>query len=256
MTTTIYKHADFEVAQWGEFASPPENRPGYRSLLLSHNPIAYWRMGEVSGTTASDESSNGRDADYVGGVQLNQSGALDYDHDPSVQLDGNSGWINLPTGFGLALNDPVTIMFWNHVRTDEVQQSFAFRIGGLDSPNRCLAHAPWSNRAMFWDYGTDDAIGRVSVDYSPYLDKWTHVVLVSAGQLGSFKAIYLDGDLVASSSTSTGPVQSLAGGSISLDPAVSNRQHRGGLDEFAVFNQVLTADQIGALYHAGVNVWA
>ncbi|MEM9914546.1 MAG: LamG-like jellyroll fold domain-containing protein [Planctomycetota bacterium] len=255
MTTTIYKHADFEAPQWGEFASPPQDRPGYRSLLLSYNPMAYWRLGEVSGTTAIDESGNGHDASYVGGVQLNQPGALDYDHNPSVQLDGNSGWIDLPTGFGLAMNDPVTIMFWNHVRSAEVQRSFAFSIGGLYSPNRCLAHAPWNNNTLFWDYGTDDAIGRVSADYSPFLDQWTHVTLVSAGRLGSFKAVYLDGDLMASSSTSTGPEQNLAGGSISLPPAVSDRQHRGGLDEFAVFNQVLTAEQIRALYHAGVNVW-
>ena len=256
MTTTIYKHADFEVPHWGEFASPPQNRPGYRSLLLSHNPIAYWRLGEASGSTATDESVNGHDASYVGGVQLNQPGALDYDHDPSIQLDGNSGWIELPTSFGLATNDPATIMFWNHVRTNEVKQSYTFWIGGLDKPNRCLAHAPWNNQILFWDYGTNDTLGRISVDYTPYLDKWTHITLVSAGRLGGFKAIYLDGDLVTSSPTSNGPIQSLAGGSISLAPAVSDRQHQGGLDEFAVFNQALTTDQIDALYHSGVNLWA
>lgn len=256
MSNTIYKHADFEVPDWGEFASGPENRPGYRSLLLSYGPLAYWRLGEASGSTAFDSSGHGHDAVYVGGVQLGQPGALDHDADSSVMLDGNTGQITFPNTVQLTLNDPVTIAYWSRIQTSEVRRSVAFSLGGNDSPDRCQAHAPWHDGILYWDYGTFDSAGRLATDYADYLNRWTFVVLVSAGRLGSFKAIYLDGELAASSSTSSGPAQTISGGSLSVDPTVSNWQHRGKLDEFSVFNQLLSAEQISALYRAGVNVWA
>ncbi len=254
---TFDKHADFEVPDWGEFAAPPIDAPGYRAQVLNHSPLAYWRLGETAGNTAADASGQGHDGSYQSGCLLNQNGALDFDDDPAVYFDGNAAHVQVPASFTLTPNDPVTLMFWNRVQTSELKSAIAIWLGSKTEPNRCLTHAPWSNGLLYWDYGRNNSLGRITTDYTAYLDRWTHITLVSAGRLGSFKAIYLDGELVASNNSSDGPIQTLTGGSLSVSPTrLANAQHRGRLDEVAVFNQVLSAHDIQSIYQAGVNPWA
>jgi len=254
---TIYKHADFEVPGWGEFDTPSIDRPGYQSLVLSHAPLAYWRLGETAGGVAADASVHQHNGSYEANCLLNQSGALGFDDDAAVYFDGLASWVQLPPSFTLAANDPITLTFWNRVLTSEVKNAYTIWLGAQTDPDRCLVHAPWSNRVLYWDYGTNNSRGRIQTDYTAYLDRWTHITLVSAGRLGSFKAIYLDGQLVKSSNTSDGPTRLLSAGTLSHNPAtVPDRQYRGRLDEVAVFNRVLSAEDIQTLYRAGVNLWA
>ena len=60
----------------------------YATAVTADAPLAYWRLGESSGTTAADASGNGRTGTYVGGVGLAKPGALSGDANTSVQLDG------------------------------------------------------------------------------------------------------------------------------------------------------------------------
>lgn len=254
---TLYKHADFEVPDWGEFTAPPINTPGYRSAVLSHDPLAYWRLGETSGRIAVDDSAHGHDAAYEANCLLNQTGALGFDDNPAVYFDGVAARVQLPPSFTLEVDDPITLTFWNRVLSSEVQSAYTIWLGTQNNPDRCLAHAPWSDRVLYWDYGTNNSQGRIETDYSAYLNRWTHISLVSAGRLGNFKAIYLDGQLANSRSTSDGPTRRLTAGTLSINPnTLANRQHRGRLDEVAVFNRVLSAEAIKNLYHAGVDLWA
>lgn len=255
--TTIYQHADFEVPDWGEFAAPPLNTPGYRTQVMAHSPLAYWRLGETTGNAAADTSGQGHHGTYQSGCLLNQSGALHFDDDPAVYFDGNAAHMQVPSSFTLTVNDPITLMFWNYVQTSDLKSAIAVWLGSQTEPNRCLTHAPWSDGTLYWYYGRNNSLGRIITDYTAYLDRWTHITLVSAGQLGSFKAIYLDGELAASDNTSDGPTQTLTGGSLSVSPSrLANVQHRGRLDEVAVFNQVLSAQDIRSIYQAGANPWA
>ncbi|MEM1108716.1 MAG: LamG domain-containing protein [Planctomycetota bacterium] len=251
------QHIDFEIPDWGEFSAPPANTLGYRSRVLAHNPLAYWRFGEADGITAFDESGHGHHATYRGGVSLSKPGPLSYDNNASVELDGDSGWIELPQSLSLAVNEPVTVCFWSLVFRSGLNRTGVLSIGGLDSPNRCLIHTPWNTLSYFWDFGTQNEQGRIFTTPRDQLDRWTHVAVVSAGRQGNFKAIYLDGELAQSSPASDGPTQVISGGSIWSDQNHAPRnQHAGRIDELAVFNQVLTAEDIRRLYQSGVGPWA
>jgi len=48
----------------------------YRATVLADTPLAYWRLGETTGTVAHDETGNGHDGTYIGGYTLGQTGAL------------------------------------------------------------------------------------------------------------------------------------------------------------------------------------
>ena len=59
------------------------------------NIISYWRLGEREGTTAED-SADGNDGTYTGGVTLGQPGLLKGDADTAAQFDGTSGYVAVP----------------------------------------------------------------------------------------------------------------------------------------------------------------
>lgn len=56
----------------------------YANAVLADSPVAYWRLGESSGTSAADTSGNGNTGTYTGGVTLGVPGAL------AAEPDGTS----------------------------------------------------------------------------------------------------------------------------------------------------------------------
>ncbi|HEV3260444.1 MAG TPA: hypothetical protein VG013_26550, partial [Gemmataceae bacterium] len=66
----------------------------YMQTVLADNPAGYWRLGEASGTTASDSSGNGHNGTYMGGVTLGQPGAIAGDPNTSVAFNGTNGIVD------------------------------------------------------------------------------------------------------------------------------------------------------------------
>ncbi|MCP3673123.1 MAG: hypothetical protein GY829_01440, partial [Gammaproteobacteria bacterium] len=66
----------------------------YESAVLALNPIAYYRLGESSGTTAVDEVGN-FDGTYVNTPTLGAAGLLVGNTDTSIITDGISSYVNL-----------------------------------------------------------------------------------------------------------------------------------------------------------------
>jgi hypothetical protein len=224
--------------------------PPYRDAVLgTPGLLGYWRLGEASGPTAADETA-ANPGTYTGGVALGQPGALTSDSNAAALFDGVNGQVSLPGSLALPLNSPVSIEFWAYVSSADVGSRSAFTIGGLNTPDRAQAHVPWSNRVLYWDYGSLTS-GRMTADYTSHLDRWTHVVLVSQGRGGTFQGIYLDGQLVSSRSSSDGPTQAVSGGSIAAWPSNGLFQ-KGMIDEFSVYNTVLPATTIQQHYNAGI----
>src|SRR2546427_7538138 len=60
----------------------------YRAVILSDNPMMYWRLGEKSGTVAYDETANKKDAIISRKPLLGLPGALKKDPNTSILVDG------------------------------------------------------------------------------------------------------------------------------------------------------------------------
>lgn len=82
----------------------------YRDAVLATNPIAYWRLGERSGTVARDEMG-AHDGTYVNAPTLGVAGLLAGDPDTSVTLDGTSQYIAVPDSPSLQLGTAWTLGF-------------------------------------------------------------------------------------------------------------------------------------------------
>ncbi len=168
-------------------------------------------------------------------------------HGSVLTYDGGSDYIPMGTG-RLDMSGAITIAFWNYVAAADVQQSSAFGGFGTDSNfDRCQAHAPWIDNSLYWDYGDIFGNGRISAAYAVYLDKWTHVALVSEGIGGAFKAIYLDGLLAASAGNSDGPSGPVV---FDMGRAVlfATEYHIASMGDFRVYNRRLVGTEVWRLY--------
>lgn len=67
----------------------------YANTVLADSPIAYWRLGETSGTTASDATGHGWNGTINPPVTLGQPGAITGDTDPAMGFAGSG---NIVTG--------------------------------------------------------------------------------------------------------------------------------------------------------------
>ena len=210
-------------------------------------PVGHWKGDDGTPTpgAAVDSSGNGHNGTYTSGATTSTTVApTTFANPTSMQFNGTSAFVEVTT-FSWPTGGPISIAFWNRVTTAQVQNSSAFTIGNTEVPSRCHTHAPYSDKRIYWDYGAL-AAGRVDADYTSYLDKWTHVVLVSAGNGGNFKAIYLDGVEVASAATSDGPDVALSGLEIGAWSTGAGF-HPGLIDDFRIYDYVISPAQVTAL---------
>ena len=195
-----------------------------------------------NGTTLSGNDSTGN------GFNLVSSGST-----PATpgQIDGGASFNGsnqyLTNGaLSIAPGSSITVSYWSFVATANLQGASAFTIGGADNPNRIQAHSPWTDKRLYWDYGSYASGGRISADYTSSLDKWSYVTLTySAGS--SLHAIYLNGVLITSSTSSNSPVNTETGIDIGRWAAVGYQ--KGNLDEFRVSNAARSADWIATEYN-------
>ncbi|MCJ7692985.1 MAG: hypothetical protein MUO22_06170, partial [Sedimentisphaerales bacterium] len=61
----------------------------YVDVVDALNPLGYWRLGESSGTTATDRAGS-YNGTYSGGVTLGTTGALSGDSDTAASFDGSN----------------------------------------------------------------------------------------------------------------------------------------------------------------------
>lgn len=181
-----------------------------------------------------------------------------------LYFDGESTYVDVENFPSPSNNGrPITIEFWNYVKSSDVQNSypFSFQVSGDEGQDksRTSCHAPWGNKRIYWDCGAWDDGGRVEGDYSSYLDKWTHIALVSSGTMEGnkpidpskqFQAIYLNGELFQSKNSAKAPSHIFRQLLIGADYENNDRfqgvvlHHKGWITNFRVWNDVRSAAEI------------
>ncbi|HYM65292.1 MAG TPA: LamG-like jellyroll fold domain-containing protein, partial [Candidatus Sulfotelmatobacter sp.] len=225
----------------------------YSSLILTTPGLAsYWRLGETSGTTAVDSfgTNNGT---YTNSPTLGFSGALAFDPDTAVDFNGSTQYVSIPDADYLSTvtNNALSVEFWT------------FPSGAVDG-NVIVGKAASSNfewalsRAGTTDFRlTTYQLGGATYDSTSSQgpnwpdNAWYHVVAtMKAGD----NKLYVNGNLYAigddgytgSTGNGTSPVNIARRGDNSL-------YYNGAVDELAIYDTILTPDQIKAHYQAGIN---
>ena len=228
----------------------------YRGAVLAAGPVAYWPLDDTTPAMAAEVGPGGFTGTYAGTVVVGEPPAVD-GGGTAVAFDGSGGHLYVgdasgPAARALALSPSLTVELWF--------QPAAVPSGTVGQ----LARWRW------YGWGLQVVDGRLSASLwlpgptpvalaGPTLAEgvWYHVALTKDD---STARLYVDGAPVAES-PATGPVHYVAldpaqdccgsGGGVAFgrDGDVSTDAAHfltGGLDEVAVYDRALTADEVAA----------
>jgi hypothetical protein len=214
----------------------------YQAAVLADRPIAYWRLGERSGSTAADQMV-AYPGVYQGTPRVGAQGALVGDRDSAVRFDGHNDSVAVP--YAAALNPAVlSVELW------------ARPIGGAGSERAIAAaragshgwslHASAGNRWQFW---INSGAGVVAATGPPVAaNTWTHLVGTFDGATAR---LYVNG-VVSGSATSAGYLANTTGAlMIGQGQPGARLWFPGRIDETALYASVLTPAQVQSHYRIG-----
>jgi hypothetical protein len=226
----------------------------YTEAVRADGPSLWYRLDELSGTTAWDSSGAVDTGTYRGTVTLNTAGALASDSaDTAVQLDGTSGYVSSSIQQG----NPTTFSIESWVRTTSAAGGM---IAGLGSGQTGLSGT--TDRVLYMTnggtvtFGTNPSGSAQTISSpSPLNDGvWHHLVATLAP---SGMVLYVDGRLAASSA-STG-AKNMSGfwragyDDLSAWPSAPTSNFLAAtVDDTAIYPTALSLAQVQTHYRAAV----
>ena len=232
------------------------NAASYDSGDKTGNLVGYWRFEEGSGTGASDSSDTG-----LNGTLTNmESGDWSTDvvgsgiaNNYSILFDGTddniSGMGNCPTG-------AFTISAWIKDTTgSSTDYHMIYNAGGeltvmvKEEVGDVQVVVGGNDKKFVTDYDDDTLLADAPIKRN----RWHHLVVTYAGGTGGTGIIYVDGTPLSTTSDSELENASATAGIIGAsNSAGAANQWTGNIDEFAIFDVVLSADDVTKIYNDGV----
>lgn len=225
---------------------------GYSQMVRNLEPVAYWRLGESSGSIAADEMEN-HDGRYRNHVSLGETGAINGDPDSAAGFDGVNDYVDAGTFEVSGRN--LTILLW--LRQDDTGWGPMDRRAIIKAGGRGGNDISWSigsyrfffsSRLRFTLQTSSHGTETLSASANLLPLQWT---FVAATYDGSRMRLYQSAQQVAIG-TKRGPIRGPSDGDVWIGacPPNSSNAWLGGIDEVAVFDKVLTPEQIDEIYHA------
>lgn len=207
------------------------------AIIASDNLVGYWPLNESSGSTAYDLSENGNHGSIIGlaAGNLGVAGKVG----TAMSFDGVDDEINVPHASELNLNGDWSISFWYKRLSHTNTFPGAFRKGSSGTANGYLM---WNTSAgrVYHKRNGDQSFDQLNVFV---LDTWVHVTYTYDDSSDTI-SIYVDGQFNDSDtidySTNNGTDIFMLG---------RGDQHGNAiLDDFRIYNKVLSLSEIFALY--------
>ena len=191
----------------------------------------------------SDATGNGNNLTISG----NATTGTGYGGDGSaLEFDGISGSAEIAD---VSMGDAFSVSTW--VKYDSFSQNWSRvfdTVASGDGNGFLLAHNGTGDTAAFHIYSGGSRIGKLEVDSAFTAGEWAHftVTLSDGGEMG----LYKNGELIGEALT-TGVL-----GSEVRDIFIGNRSEGdrtidGSVDEFAVYDKALTANEVKAVFESG-----
>lgn len=230
---------------------------GYAAVIAADSPVAHWRLGESSGTSAAEEIGTATGT-YVNTPTLGATGLQSGDSDTAVSFDRTATeyvdiTANMPAGASagitveclvkinsaLAVGDKYRIFGWGTITT---------------APHHLLVYRRYDTTTWlftwYWYDGTTARSSSASVTGAPLNEDGSapNHLAVAHDYTGKTLKVYVDGTLVSTVDLAAyaSPSAISAGTAARIAAAVNNTLDlfSGVLDEVAIYNSPLSATQI------------
>ncbi|HAV64783.1 MAG TPA: hypothetical protein DCY13_20745, partial [Verrucomicrobiales bacterium] len=246
-----------EVRVWKTARSRLQIHGNMYTRLTGQEPdlVALWNFDDG---TANDSSGGGHHGTLVGNavtmVQPAPGGVTIAGGRQVLELDGETGYVEIPNFGSIAPTNEITIEFWQQVNEAKIQSAFSLLPD--ENQNRISAHTPWrsgdafGSGSVFWDFGVMNGGGRLSyVPPESIVGSWQHFAMVASESQNTMQ-IYRNGVLEAEKegmSPFVRGAQSLSiGGPPVLDgfPGSPSALFGGRLADFRIWNVARSQDEI------------
>ncbi len=212
--------------------------PVYSSLEMPDetNLFAYYPFNG----NATDESGNGHDG-IVNGATLTHD--RNGNSSSAYLFDGNDG-IDVSHSDELNMNGELSISCW--IKPTVLQNAMIFGKSNYVSATNYLLRVQ-SDGNLQWEYD-----GFLNTTTKPLqANNWYHIV-VTADNPGEHRKVYVNGELIAETNTSSGPFGSITN-ELTFGYASRNAEYfRGAIDDIRLYNKELTENEITALYQESI----
>ena len=225
----------------------------YSDKVIADGAVAYWRLGETSGTVANDSIGTAHGT-ISGVVTLNQPGAI-ADGNKAMMFDGITGAIGIPAGAFLQFGtNPFTVEFWCRATLARDNQ-WALNFKG---PTPWQATVPGFTvlcdaGPAIWAWISDGATQlqlQGSVSYGD--STWRHVGVTLSRGTTDVLVMYVNGLLQNQAPfTPSGRSFTASGPAVIGSHAVGQAGFQGSLDDIAIYHTALTPQQMAAHYAEG-----
>lgn len=223
---------------------------GYKPLILSETGlVAYWRLGEPSGTSAVDivAANNGT---YTNSPVLGAAGALEDDPDTAVTFAAaSSRWVDIPTGSYAFSNGPYSGECWFNMASSGANFTIMQipAVGAVGAIG--IALGPLANGKVSVRDGTTRIVDSGATLYND--GKWHHVVFTKIVASNVWK-LYVDAVDVTNAGTapSTATTTPATNHNTIGSNQGSSQFFTGTIDEVAFYNVALSQAQVLAHYTA------
>ncbi len=221
-------------------------------MALDPNCVGWWPFDDGVGTTAADSSGGGNDGILRGNTKW-VNGVVD----GAVSLGGAAGdYIDLPIGRVMAsLTTECTIGTWVNWTTTNRQLAWQriFDFGQSTYVNMFLTPSIASGGAMRFGIKTGPVAAEDQITTSAALPLGWHHVAVTIDNTMTTMTLYLDGEVVGSNVSLRNKLRDMGNtGSNWLGRSQYNDPYfQGYLDDFCMFNRVLSQSEIKKLQTGG-----
>lgn len=183
---------DFHRVYW---AGPKrENYMQKAQAIAPANLIALWPLSELSGTTAFDQSGNGRNAAYVNSPTLGQTGIGDGGTAPLFVPASNTYVNTYSVSMANAFNGQEgTFAIWFKVRAASVWTDAANRclmLIAVNGSNLLTLRKTTTNNQLLWQLTAGGTSKTANITYSA--TTWTHLA-ISWSKSGNAIKVYVNG---------------------------------------------------------------
>ncbi len=218
--------------------------------------VAWYPLDEGSGNVANDASGNGNFLEGAPAWLATGAFGGSAQVGPGATLLARAGGVGSLAGINAATGNSVTILTWLKPNTESIGSS-VFWIGDSNSAagtRLFQVHLEWTDGTTYWDSSWGDGTNqRVSGDLGVVSDALHHYAFTYNGNTG-LTEIYKDGVALVSGTTETqaslpwASIQNFEIGAASFDAWWPG----GEVDDFAIFDEALTAEQINLARTGGV----
>jgi len=216
----------------------------YSSAVATSTPAGYWRLGDASGTTATDSSSNSLNGTYAGTYSLNMPGALGADTNTAVEFGGGYADMGSPSALNIT-GTALTVEFWAQASS---VGSYKYIVSHTNDSSQGYAVYTGGDATYHFFFGRSGGLHISGAVSGVWDGAWHHFVNVYDG---AHLLIYVDGQQRLSESE-TASITGYTGNFRVGDYNGGSRAFSGLLDEVAVYSSALSASTVADHYAIGM----